>query len=111
MNEIVLSFNIATLILSMITLLAVGVCFFLIGYLCGSKQNHGVYNNSDGLSKSPDIFQNNKKQNLNISIDDTKIVTKINTDALEKKYDQLGEKKESKENIIDSINKLKNIKR
>lgn len=106
-NQILLSINIPVIILFTITLLAIGACFFLIGYLYGAKSGSGVYidNNKGFFGK-----QENKKSNT-ITIDDKKIVTKINTDNLEKKYDSLGEKKESQENIGESVNKLKNLKK
>lgn len=106
-SQIVLNIDIPVIILFIITLLAIGACFFLIGYLYGSKSGSGVYidNNKGFFSK-----QENRKSNT-ITIDDKKIVTKINTDNLEKKYDSLGEKKESQENIGESVNKLKNLKK
>ena len=110
MQEITLSINLPTIILFSITLLAIGACFFLIGYLCGSKQTGGVYN----TDKSSFFASNNiakKTTNHSISIDDKKVVTKINTDNLEKKYNSLGDKKESEESIGESVNKLKNLKR
>jgi hypothetical protein len=45
-----------------------------------------------------------------ISIDNSKFVVDIKTDQLEKKYEGLGEIKNSQENIGSSINKLKNMK-
>ena len=54
-----------------------------------------------------DKVVNNKK----ISIDSTKVVTDIKTDNLEKKYESLGEFKQSEDNISGSISKLKNLKR
>jgi hypothetical protein len=104
MNEsLLISLNIPTLILITITLLAIGVCFFLTGYLMASKHPNGVYSIGKKLSIP-------EKLKTNISIDETKIVTKINTDDLEKKYDQLTETKSSQENISSSINKLKALK-
>ena len=109
MQEITLSINLPAIILISITLLAIGACFFLIGYLCGSRRSGGVYITEKQSSFLSD--QGNKKAINNITIDDTKIVTKINTDNLEKKYNSLGDKKESEENIGESVNKLKNLKR
>lgn len=104
MNEsLLISLNFPTLILIIITLLAIGVCFFLTGYLIASKGSGGVYS----IVKKSSIPE---KLKTNISIDETKIVTKINTDDLEKKYDQLAETKSSQENISSSINKLKALK-
>lgn len=106
-NEIVLHTNIPVIILFLITLLAIGACFFLIGYLLGIRSSSGVYINTE-----KGFFDKKENKKItNIAIDDKKIVTKINTDNLEKKYDSLGEKKESQENILESVNKLKNLKR
>jgi hypothetical protein len=80
---------------------------FAIGYILGSRNSApGVYNIT-GQSTLKDHI----KQNSNITIDDKKFVVDINTSNLEKKYDNLGEVVESKENISSSINKLKNLKR
>lgn len=49
------------------------------------------------------------KQN-NLSIDETKIITKIDTSDMEAKYNSLGESKTTNEDISNSINKLKNMK-
>jgi hypothetical protein len=46
-----------------------------------------------------------------VEIDDSKYVTEINTKGLEKKYSSIGEKKESKDDISSSIDKLKNLKK
>jgi len=79
---------------------------FLIGYLCGQlKQINGVYNN-----KPKSFFDQKQNQSAKISIDDTKYVTDINTNNLEKKYDQLGDTKNSDQKIDSAVNKLKNMK-
>lgn len=109
MNDLLISINLPTLLLLIITLLAIGACFFLAGYLIGCKQNAGVFSNIGGN-------YNNQKQKYsklitNIDINDKKIVTKINTNNLEKKYNSLGDIKLDTDNISDSVNKLKNIKR
>jgi hypothetical protein len=52
-----------------------------------------------------------KQPTSEISIDETKFVTTINTSGMEKKFDSLGDKKQTTENISDNINKLKNIKK
>lgn len=83
---------------------------FFIGYLFGQ------YSNRNGVSytKPESFFQQNNTKNKNVntlSIDDKKIVVDIKTDGLEKKYDSLGDVQQSKENISNSVNKLKNLKR
>lgn len=108
MNDINLSLNIPTLILINITLLAIGVCLFFIGYLLGKSSNNGVFNTNQNRTTS--FFEENKPQNA-IMMDDRKYVVNIKTDDLEKKYEALGDVKESKEDISSSISKLKNLKR
>ncbi len=50
-------------------------------------------------------------QQKTISIDDTKFVTKINTDGLEKKFNKdISESQETETDISSSINKLKSMK-
>jgi hypothetical protein len=77
-----------------------------MGYVLAKiGQNNGVYN-----TKPKSFFDQNTLTATQINIDDKKYVTNIDTDGLEKKYTQLGEKKESTEKIDSAINKLKNMK-
>jgi hypothetical protein len=79
-----------------------------IGYLIGRSINSGVTNNSP-----QSFFSQNKNSPVasnSLSIDDKKFVVDIKTDGLEKKYDNLGDIKQTKENISNSVNKLKNLK-
>jgi hypothetical protein len=104
MNDaLLISINFPTLFIFIITLLAIGVCFFLAGYLLGSQNHNGVYSIGKKSLIQPQL-------KTNIPIDETKIVTKIITDDLEKKYNQLGETKNSQESISSSVNKLKALK-
>ena len=85
-----------------------GMIFFIlggiIGYLIASS---GVYINNK-VSK----FSNSQANKMaKINIDDNKFVVDIKIDELEKKYEQLGDIKQSNDNINGSINKLKNMKR
>ena len=110
MNEISLTINTPTIIFFSITLLAIGVCLFLIGYFYGlSKNTNGVFNMVSDRPKN--FFDDKVVNNKKISIDSTKVVTDIKTDNLEKKYESLGEFKQSEDNISGSISKLKNLKR
>ena len=93
------------LILSLINILSFG-----LGYLIGKlRPISGVSSNSQVYNGSP-INRLDGQNKLKISIDDSKFVTEIKTDGLEKKYTDLGDKKVSNENIGNSINKLKNMK-
>lgn len=112
MNNINIALNIPTLIFLSITLLSMGACLFFIGYFIGKQSNTGVSNIVVSSSKPVSFFDNNATEKPKaITIDDSKFVTDIKTDNLEKKYTQLGEIKQSEENITGSINKLKNMKR
>jgi hypothetical protein len=106
MTDISFTINISTLILGLLF----GGCLFLIGYFIGKQSANGVYNTA--INKPNNFFDNIKKANKNnLEINDTKFVTEIKTDGMEKKYEALGETKQSTENITESISKLKNLKR
>jgi hypothetical protein len=83
---------------------------FFTGYFLGRFTSHnGVYNDKP---KSFFKQQDSKKQEISdISIDNKKFVVDIKTEGLEKKYDSLGDVKTTEENISNSVNKLKNLKR
>lgn len=88
-------------------LIFISICllFFCSGYLLGQNRPSNGVSNSRMTNKN---IPSNKPNN--ISIDDTKYVVDIKTTGLEKKYDKIGETKESLENITGSINKLKQLK-
>jgi len=54
--------------------------------------------------------QGKPESNQEISIDDTKVVLKIDTDGMQKKFTDLGKTKKSENDIGSAINKLKNMK-
>jgi predicted PurR-regulated permease PerM len=110
MNDISISLNIPTLIFFSITLLAIGVCLFLIGYFIGKQSVIGVSNVVNNV-KPTSFFNEESSKNKPLSINDTKYVVDIKTSDMEKKYESLGDIKKSEENISNSINKLKNMKR
>lgn len=69
------------------------------------------------LNSSSGVYYSNTKstgsKNIpksDISIDNKKIVTRIDTTTIEKKYDTLGEVQKSNDKIGSSIDKLKKIK-
>ena len=99
MDNIILIFIVTILIINA----------FIMGYLLGRSTN------TNGVSKTvtQSFFKQQNslaQENNSISIDDKKFVVDIRTEGLEKKYDSLGEIKNSQENISNSINKLKNLK-
>lgn len=100
-NNIIIIFIVSILIINA----------FFIGYLFGRSINTNGVSNS-GTKKSFFKEQNLSSQEANsIAIDDKKFVVDIKTEGLEKKYDSLGDVKTSQEDISNSINKLKNLKR
>lgn len=101
--------ELSTVLIIIICLL--NIIVFILGYLLG-KINNIRYDNTN-IARS---FVNKNQESKNIlhnklSIDEGKIVTKIDTSNLEKKYDKLGDDKVSEENISSSINKLKSMKK
>lgn len=68
-----------------------------------STETNGVFKDVKRTKQSVQIP-------TSVSIDETKVVTNISTDNLVKKYDELGDKTVSNDNISSSINKLKNMK-
>lgn len=94
--------------IDIIILLFIYINTAIIGYVIGrykTYQNNGVNNNRSFLRTI------NSEQQSQVSIDDAKFVVDIKTDNFEKKYDTLGDIKHSNEDISNSVNKLKNLKR
>lgn len=92
-----------------IIILIIVIHSFLFGYFFGCfTHKNGVKNNNSFFSSQQKEIENNKPQ---IFIDDKKFVTEIKTDNLEKKYDSLGDIRTTQDNISESVNKLKNLKR
>jgi predicted hydrocarbon binding protein len=84
----------------------INVILFVLGYIIGKISI------KKEINKPKSFFDSHKTQNKNnVSIDEKKVVVSIDTSTLEKKYDSLGEIKQTQENISGSINKLKNLKR
>lgn len=91
-------------------LITLNIIIFMIGYLSGKYTRPIEHNNLVSfLSKNKNTKESSQK--VDIDIDERKIVTKINTDNLEKKYDSLAQTQVSQNDIGESINKLKNLKR
>ncbi len=89
-------------------LLFLNILSLLIGYIICKISS------SCNETKPVSFFSKNKDSSPAIQmveIDDSKYVTEINTKGLEKKYSSIGEKKESKDDISSSIDKLKNLKK
>lgn len=85
---------------------------FCLGFLLGKLNGIQVLTTTEKEIQVKKYRQKEQpvEEKINIEIDSRKVVTDIKTDGLEKKYDTLGEVKQSTENIGSSINKLKNLR-
>jgi hypothetical protein len=100
-------------------IIIVNVLVFVAGYLLGQNscmRRTKFYDDEDSTSEQSEYKKRNKTKGYNrtnkkIDIDETKVVTKISTDSLEKKYEELGNIETSDTNISESVNRLKNLKR
>jgi hypothetical protein len=86
-----------------------------IGYLIGQRtQNYTTRNDPQNFFAKNSA---NKKEveraseTKSISIDESKVVVSLDTTDLEKKYQTLGDVKQSGENISSSIDRLKHLKK
>ena len=95
---------------SVYVLAALNIASFMLGYLWCKSTIVGQVED-----KPASFFKNNSLQKTaapsKIEIDSTKFIVDIKTDNLQKKFDNLGETKQSEENIQSSVNKLKNMKK
>lgn len=100
------------MLLSVLTIILLFNLVFIAGIYIGLKFNSQA--NFESQLVFNKTVKSNNTNNSNtiskISIDDTKYVTKINTDNLEKKYDDIASIKHSQDTIESSVNKLKTIK-
>lgn len=92
---------------SVLTLILAIICFG-IGYILGTLSKHSGVSN---ISPKSFFVKESDQPKQTIAIDDRKYVTDIKTSGLEKKYDNLGDVKNTNENITSSVDKLKNLKR
>lgn len=86
-------------------LLLLNIVCFSLGYLLGKSGS-----TSTEYKNTKSFFDQEKNSKPKIEIDTSKVVTKINTDGMEKKYNSLGETKLTTDNVQSSVNKLKNLK-
>jgi hypothetical protein len=91
-------------------IIVLNIIIFIIGYVLG-KISHRDNTHYINTNNKPNIFNKQLATNTNISIDEKKVVTKIDTNMLEKKYEELGKTTISDDNISESINKLKRLKK
>jgi len=86
----------------------INILVFFAGYFYGKNSCIGI--NTTGLVSGKNKTQVNNSQRQSVSIDETKVVTKIDTSNLQKKYESIGDTKQTQDNISSAINKLKNMK-
>lgn len=98
--------------------LVVIVCMnsLYIGYLIGQRiKDRSVADNSSQNFFTKNSINKKESELANISkpinIDESKVVVSIDTSSLEKKYEKLGDIKQSTENISSSIDRLKHLKK
>lgn len=94
---------------------AIVVSFFLlfsIGFFLGAKCsliNNRVETDEKQFTLNRQTRNKARVKNA-IDIDDKKIVLKINTENIEKKFNKIAESKETQNDIVDSVNKLKKMR-
>lgn len=93
-------------LLYLILLLLIIVSYFAIFamgfFICKMMSGAGVLSDRSSYD--------NKNNNKKLSIDDRKVVLGVSTEGLDKKYEKLGDTKQSDDNISSSVNKLKSLK-
>ena len=103
-NNTILVFLLILFIISYVIVFVLGL------FIGGLYLNRGVSNDRISINRSNKNIAEKNTMNA-ISIDDSKFVTDIKTDGMEKKYESIAETKSSSEDISNSISKLKNMKR
>lgn len=93
--------------LIILVLICVNILSLTIGYILCKIQT--IYNDTYSQQKPVSFFTKQPIQK-SVNIDETKYVVNIKTENLEKKYDTLGEIKQTTDSISSSVNKLKNLK-
>ncbi len=101
---------------STIILCSVLVCSYIVVFSLGAGLGYIFLQRGSSLQDfaAPTSFlksQGKPTQKSNsIEIDDTKVVLKVDTDGLEKKFDKIADSKQVKSDISSSVNKLKSMK-
>lgn len=85
------------------------ILIFFIGYVLGKLSSKNSDINLKGFSRKE--MKKQEKDYVKLDIDESKIVTRINTDNLEKKYNNLGNTTLDQVDISESVNKLKSMKK
>ena len=98
-----------------IILCVVLVCSYIIVFALGAGLGYlFLPRGSQADFAAPTSFLKSQgkptQKNNSIEIDDTKVVLKVDTDGLEKKFDKIADSKKVKSDISSSVNKLKSMK-
>lgn len=96
--------------LIVVIFLTLNIFSFILGYFLGKLSKINLSQSNDIVPTKDRNIDNKKEIISKINIDETKIVTKIDTNNLEKKYDTLGNTILTNSDIGSSINKLKKMK-
>ncbi len=99
-----------------VILCSVLVCSYILVFALGAGLGYIFMSRGSSLQDftAPTSFLKSQgkptQKNNSIEIDDTKVVLKVDTDGLEKKFDKIADSKKVKSDISSSVNKLKSMK-
>lgn len=98
--------------LEILIIICLSIFIFSAGIYIGSIfcRRSGAHNEEAHVSFLKKNKSAKSDMKTKISIDDTKVVTKIETSGMERKFDELGQKSTKQNTIKSSINKLKSMK-
>lgn len=97
--------------LEILLIITLAIIIFSLGLYVGRFMANSQAESQDspkGFLKTQGKPSENK--NTAIEIDSTKVVLKVDTEGMEKKFDKITESKSVKNNISSSVNKLKSMK-
>lgn len=95
-------------------LVLLNIIIFSIGYIIGNLRSINISSNDTNLLNKYNTKNIKNSKNIDnkiIDINESKVVTKIKTDDLDRKYESLGDTKKTEDNIISSVGKLKGLKK
>jgi len=97
--------NIITIFIFIVLFIVFGILGYILGRLSYNTNTQQMKSLKSSIQSSE--FLNTTK----IDIDERKVITKIDTEGLEKKYSQLGDRTVSDSDISSSVDKLKKLKK
>jgi hypothetical protein len=96
--------------LEILLIITLAIVIFSLGLYVGrfiANSQAGSQDSPKGFLKTQGKPNNNSSS---IEIDSTKVVLKVDTEGMEKKFDKITESKSVKNDISSSVNKLKSMK-